>query len=130
MADKVLEYIVNEILRAKYISISVDPTPGISLTDQHTVLLRYVTMSDGEARGCFLTFIPIESQLGEKIAITVLNTCNSDMRNLRSQLHNSLHEHNRRINQNEQYNPCAAYSLNLIGVLAVESAVHLFLRIN
>ncbi|KAG5888955.1 hypothetical protein JTB14_026781 [Gonioctena quinquepunctata] len=38
---------VNEIIEAKYFSISVDSTPDISHPDQLTVVLRYVT-SNGE----------------------------------------------------------------------------------
>ncbi len=67
LGHKVLKFIANEIIEAKYFSISVDSTPDISHTDQLTVVLRYVT-SNEEVAERFLTFIPIESHKGEELS--------------------------------------------------------------
>ena len=138
MGNKVLKVIVKEIQEAKYYSLSVDSTPDFSHIDQLTVVLRYVGASDGEVVKRFLTFIHIASHTdtGEALAATVLNflnKCGIEIKNLRGQsydnaanmsgCYNGLQAHIARINQLAHYIPCAAHSLNLVGVCAVESCV-------
>ncbi|XP_033223026.1 zinc finger MYM-type protein 1-like [Belonocnema kinseyi] len=133
--SKVLKFIVNEIIEAKYFSISVDSTPDISHIDQLTIVLRYVS-SNGEVEERFLTFIPIVSHKGEEIAATILNffkQYNIDIKNARGQAYdnasnmsgcyNGLQAHIKKINRLAHYVPCAAHSLNLVGVRAAESWV-------
>lgn len=72
MGNKVLKFIINEIIEAKYVSISVDSTPDISLIDQLTVVLRYVTLNVVVEERC-LKFIPLESHKGEELPTTILN---------------------------------------------------------
>lgn len=135
LGNKVLKHIIDEITMAKYFSLSVDSTPDISHTDQLTVVLRYVT-SNGEVAERFLTFIPIESHKGEKLAATILNFLNEnniDIKNARGQsydnaanmsgCYNGLQAHIKKINPLAHYVPCAAHSLNLVGVRAAESCV-------
>ena len=94
-------------------------------------------MSDGEVVERFLTFIPIESHTGEALAMTVLkflNKCDIDIKNLRGQsydnaanmsgCYNGLQAHICQINPLAHYIPCAAHSLNLVGVSAAESCVN------
>lgn len=136
MGNKVLKVIVKDIQEAKYFSLSVDSTPDISHIDQLTVVLRYVGVSDGEVVERFLAFIPIASHTGEALATTILiflNKCGIEIKNLRGQsydnaanmsgCYNGLQAHIARINQLAHYIPCAAHSLNLVGVCAVESCV-------
>ncbi|GFQ77764.1 hypothetical protein TNCT_422561 [Trichonephila clavata] len=59
---------------AKYFSLSVDSTSDTSDTDQSTVELRYVRISDGEVAEGFLTFIPIESHIGEEALSSIVMT--------------------------------------------------------
>ena len=93
-------------------------------------------MSDGEVVERFLTFIPMESHKGEALAVTVLkllNECDIDIKNLRGQsydnaanmsgCYNRLQAHICQINSLAHYIPCAAHSLNLVGVSAAETCV-------
>ena len=93
-------------------------------------------MSDGEVVERFLTFIPIESHTGETLAATVLeflNECDIDIKNLQGQFYdnaanisgccNGLQAHVCQINPLAHYIPCAAHSLNLVGVSAAETCV-------
>lgn len=136
MGDKVLESIVREVQDAKYFSLSVDSTPDISHVDQLTVILRYVKTTDGQVVERFFTFVPISSHTGEALATTVLTfleKCNIDITYLRGQsydnaanmsgCYNGLQAHIARVNKLAYYIPCAAHSLNLVGVCAVESCV-------
>ncbi|XP_033212222.1 zinc finger MYM-type protein 1-like [Belonocnema kinseyi] len=135
LGSKVLKFIVNEIFEAKYFSISVDSTPDISHIDQLTIVLRYVS-SNGEVAKRFLTFIPIVSHKGEEIAAKIKNffkQYNIDIKNARGQsydnasnmsgCYNILQAHIKKINRLAHYVPCAAHSLNLVGVRAAESRV-------
>lgn len=59
MGNKVLKNILKETLEAKYFSLSVNSAPSqliISHTDELTVVLRYVGVSDGDVAERFLTF--------------------------------------------------------------------------
>lgn len=134
MGNEVLNIIVKEIQEAKYFSLSVDSTPDISHIDQLTIVLRYVRVSDGEVLERFLQFIPISSHTGAALATTVLtffDKCGIEIKNLRGQsydnaanmsgCYNGLQAHIAKINHHAHYIPCAAHSLNLVGVCAAES---------
>lgn len=114
----------------------MDSTPDISHIDQLTVVLRYVGVLDGDVKERFLTFIQIISHTGEALSKTVvnfLNKCDIDIKNLRGQSYdnaanmsgryNGLQAHISQINPLAYYIPCAAHSLNLVGVCAVQSCV-------
>ncbi|GBP16684.1 Zinc finger MYM-type protein 1 [Eumeta japonica] len=100
-----------------------------------TVVLRYVT-SNGEVAERFLKFLLIQNHKGEELATEILiflSQYNIDVRNLRGQsydnasnmpgCYNGLQAHIKRINHLAHYVPCAAHSLNLVGVRAAESCV-------
>ena len=93
-------------------------------------------MSDGEVVERFLTFIPVESHTGEAHATTVLKFLNEhdiDIKNLRGQsydnvanmsgCYNGLQTHICQINPLAHYIPCAADSLNKVGVSVAEICV-------
>ncbi|XP_055910467.1 zinc finger MYM-type protein 1-like [Eupeodes corollae] len=135
LGNRVLEFIVNEIIEAKYFSISVDSTPDISHTDQLTVVLRYVK-SNGEVAERFLAFIPMASHKGEELAEAILKFLNKyhiNIKNARGQsydnasnmsgCYNGLQAHIKKINPLAHYVPCAAHSLNLVGVRAAECCI-------
>lgn len=137
MGNQVLAVIIKELQQSRYFSLSVDSTPDMSHIDQLTTVVRYVRMSDGKVVERFLTFIPIESHTGEALATTILkflNKCDIDIRNLRGQsydnaanmsgCYNGLQAHICKINRLAHYIPCAAHSLNLVGVSATESCVN------
>ncbi|GFT30196.1 transposable element Tcb2 transposase [Trichonephila clavipes] len=71
MRNKAQGNSIKHIQEAKYISLSVDTRLDIPHTDQLTVGLRYLRVSDGEVAERFLTFIPIKSYTGEVLASTV-----------------------------------------------------------
>ena len=94
-------------------------------------------MSDGEVVERFLTFIAIESHTGEALATAVLKfltCCDIDVKHLRGQsydnaanmsgCYNGLQAQICQINPLAYYIPCAAHSLNLVGVSAAESCVN------
>lgn len=136
MGNEVLNRIVHEIQEAKYFSISVDSTPDVSHIDQLTIVMRYVRVSDGEVVERFLTFIAISSHTGAALATTVLNflnQCGINIKNCRGQsydnaanmagCYNGLQAHIMKVNPRAHYIPCAAHSLNLVGVCAAESCI-------
>ena len=71
MAKKVHDNITEEVICAKYFSISVDSTPDISHIDQLSVTIRYI-LPNSEPVQRFLCFIPINSHKGQPIADVVL----------------------------------------------------------
>lgn len=56
MAEAVKDAIIQEVKLAKYFPRIIDSTPGISHTDQLTVVIRYV-LENGEPVERFLQFI-------------------------------------------------------------------------
>ena len=137
MGDQVKAVIIKELQQSMYFSLSVDSTPDVSHVDQLTVVVRYVRMSDGEVVERFLTFIAIESHTGEALATAVLKfltCCDIDVKHLRGQsydnaanmsgCYNGLQAQICQINSLAYYIPCAAHSLNLVGVSAAESCAN------
>ena len=64
MGQKVLGIIKQEIVKSRYFSISVDSTPDITCTDQLTIIICHVNMTNNEPEELFLTFINISSHTG------------------------------------------------------------------
>ena len=134
MGEKVLSIITNEVKEAKYFSLSVYFTPDLCHVDQLTIILRYIEKSSHQVTERFLKFIPIESHIGEyraKIVLqfleqqgaralihmafgvnlmTMLQTCQIDIKGCK-------------LDPKAVYIPCAAHSLNLVGLCAVDSCV-------
>ena len=136
MGNQALAIIVKELQQSKYFSLDIDFTPDISHIDQLTIVVRYVRMSDGEVVERFLNCIPIESHTGEALATTALKFLNEhdiDIKNLRGQSYdnaanmsgccNGIQANICQINSLAHYIPCAAHSLNLVGVSAAETYV-------
>lgn len=131
MGDKVLSEIINQIKLAKYFSISVDSTPDISHIDQLTVIMRYVS-PEGAIEERFLEFLPIISHTGESLfhAVTaVLERMGIDIENCRGQCYDNatnmsgaykgVQSRIRELNPLAEWIPCAAHTLNLVGVNTV-----------
>ena len=71
-----LELISQSEIKSKavgYYSVSVDSTPDMYRIDQLTVIVRYVSPSNGKASERFLTLLPIECHKGEYLADTLVN---------------------------------------------------------
>lgn len=133
MSDKVREVIVGEIQSAGYFSLSVDSTPDLSHMDQLSIILRYVSPSDGKPVERFLTFLNLKSHTGEEMANIVLNYlegCKIDISKCRGQSYDNAVNMSGRYNGMQQkilernkyavFIPCAAHTLNLIGRRAVD----------
>ncbi|GBP98394.1 Zinc finger MYM-type protein 1 [Eumeta japonica] len=133
MSDKVHKVIVEEIQSAGYFSLSVDSTPDLSHTDQLSIILRYVSPSDGMPVERFLTFLNLKSHTGEEMANIVpsyLEGCKIDIAKCRGQSYDNAANMSGRYKGMQQkilehnkyavFIPCAAHTLNLIGRSAVD----------
>ena len=67
-----LGVIKQEIVKSRYFSISLDSTPDIVRTDQLTIVIRHVYMTNYEPVEHFLTFINISNFTGQNLADTLL----------------------------------------------------------
>ena len=126
-------FLVLEVKFAKYFSIIVDSTPDVSHIDQLCFVLRYV-LPNGEPVERFLAFIPMHSHLAvsmleiilEKLSMHGINIQNCrgqsyDNASNMSGIYSGLQARIKEINPLAEYIPCAAHSLNLVGVSAAES---------
>lgn len=131
MGQQVLKTIVKELKSAKYYSISVDSTPDLSHVDQLTFIVRYV--NDGQPIERFLQFLPIDEHNAQYIADTILNFLESfdiSIKDCRGQSYDNasnmsgkysgVQSRIKEVCEYAIYIPCAAHSLNLVGVQAVE----------
>ena len=131
MATQVRKKIIEDINDAdtNIDSIIVDSTPDLSHTDQLAIILRYT--SQGKVFERFLSFIPIDSHTGKNLFNTIhlfLEENGLSMKNCRGQSYdnaanmsgkyNGLQARVKEINKFADYVPCAAHSLNLVGVEA------------
>jgi hypothetical protein len=136
MEKKVLEIIMEQIKSAKYYSIIIDSTPDISHVDQLTVVIRYV-LPNGTPVERFIKFIPnaghkaeaMESQimkLFEKLKINISDYRGQSYDNARnmSGIYSGLQARIKERNNLAVYVPCAAHSLNLIGVSAADCCLN------
>lgn len=142
LAETVLENILKEIKDAKYFSFIVDSTPDISHTDQLTMVIRYVNPK-GVAIERFIKFIPnighkaidmltCVLELFEKYDIDIMDCRGQSYDNASnmSGKYNGLQARIKEINSKACFVPCAAHSLNLVGVNAAScclSAVSYFM---
>lgn len=138
MGEKVYSEIINRLKLAKYFAISVDSTPDIAHTDQMTVIMHYIS-PEGMIQERFVTFLSITSHTGESIfnsVIAALNEMDIDVQNCRGQcydnassmagLYEGVQARIREINPLAEWVPCAAHSLNLVGVNTVDCCLWFF----
>ena len=132
MGEKVKRRIASELQHAKYFSIITNSTPDMSHTDQLTFIFRCVS-DEGEIVERFVGFEPIYSHTGASLADCVVKMTKDlelDLSNCRGQSYddasnmsgkyNGLQAHLKKINPLIHYVPCAAHSLNLVGVNSIE----------
>jgi len=130
MAVKVQNKVVEEIIRARYFSISIDSTPDIGHIDQLSFIFRYVN-SDGlpvERFLCFLENVGHKSQNMADAVFSILKKYNLDISYLRGQsydnaknmsgVYSGLQARIREVAPLADFIPCSAHSLNLIGSYA------------
>ena len=137
MADSVLKQIVKEINVARYFSMSVDSTPDVSHADQLTVTVRYLSPDTPEPVERFLRFIHVKcAKTGENLAKIVLDFLKShgiDISCCRGQSYDNASNMSGKYsgmqslvlktNSLAVWVPCAAHSLNLVGVSAVNCCI-------
>jgi len=136
MSEKVKKTIVNEIINAKYFSIIIDSTPGISHTDQLAFIFRYVA-NNGEPVEQFLQFLANPGHKFEDVAdavfmvlgeneIDIINCHGQSYDNASnmSRIYSGLQARIRDACLHAVYIPCAAHSLNLVGEFAVNFCIY------
>lgn len=134
MGDRTKEAIATELQRARYFSVIVDSTPDMSHVDQLTFVFRFVS-EKGKVIERFIGFEPIHSHTGSSLADCVMKMVidmGLDLSNCRGQAHdkasnmsgkyNGQQAHLKKSNPLIHYIPCAAHSLNLVGVNCVENS--------
>lgn len=133
MGEKTKQAIATELQRAKYFSVIVDSTPDLSHVDQLTFVFRFVSEA-GKVAERFIGFEPIHSHTGSSLAdcvIKMVSDLGLDLSNCRGQAYdnasnmsgkyNGLQAQLKKNNPLIHYIPCAAHSLNLVGVNCVEN---------
>ena len=119
-------------LIAKYLSIIADSTSDLSHIDQLSIVIRHCL--NGKVYERFLTFIPIQSNTGESLALTILQFLekeNIDITNCRAQTYDNaanmsgkysgVRARIKELNDLALYVPCVDYSLNLVGDCSAKS---------
>ncbi|GBP20185.1 hypothetical protein EVAR_82058_1 [Eumeta japonica] len=122
-------------MAADPIEVPCEPFEQIG-QDQETPKLVGAEESEAETEVIHQNVVHLENHKGEELATEILiflSQYNIDVRNLRGQsydnasnmpgCYNGLQAHIKRINHLAHYVPCAAHSLNLVGVRAAESCV-------
>lgn len=135
MGTKVLNQIIKEVNEAHYFSLIVDSTPDMSHTDQLAVVLRYVSLNDACAKERLVQLLPGVGHKAESLqqaVLTLLQNLNLDIENCRGQSYDNasnmsgyytgLQARIKSENNKADYVPCAAHSLNLVGVFAAEKS--------
>ena len=128
MGADVLSEICDEVRTAKYFALIVDFTPDSSHIDQLTFIIRYVD-SKGDPKERFLKFLPILSHGDlQQCVLNTLEYLAIKIDDCRGQSYDNaanmfgkyagLQARIKGLNPLADYIPCAAHSLNLVGVAA------------
>ena len=134
MSNELRFEILEEVKQAGYFSLSVDSTPDISHVDQLSIIIRYVSPTDGKPVERFLTFLDMQSHTGENMANLVLGylvtECELDFDKCRGQSYDNAANMSGKYNGMQRkildrnplavFIPCAGHSLNLVGKCAVD----------
>ena len=135
MSSHVMKIILGELKIAKYFSISVDSTPGITHVDQLTSTIRYVSVNGAPVER-FLQFVSIASHTGESLYQVIKTTVqeleipltdclgqtNDNASNM-SGIYNVVQGKVLNDNPRALFIPFMAHSLNLSRSVAAESCV-------
>ncbi|XP_065650460.1 zinc finger MYM-type protein 1-like [Hydra vulgaris] len=138
-ADYLKTCILKERETMKYYSLIVDATPDSAHIEQTTFILRYVTIKSNKFKIMerFFAFVDCNKKTGEYIANLILETLqryNIPISDYRAQGYDNgsnmsgsykgAQVHILQINSLTVFSPRACYSLNLCGVHAAESCIH------
>lgn len=133
LAKSVVQFMVNELKKAKYFSVIVDSTPDISHVDQLTFVIRYV-LENGTPVERFFGFFPMEGHTAAEMESYLLDQVKKydiniddcrgqsyDNASNMSGQYNGLQAKIKQKNPLAEYVPCAGHSLNLVGSCAAEA---------
>ncbi|CAH2283897.1 zinc finger MYM-type 1-like [Pelobates cultripes] len=136
IAKEITKHILQLLKNAKYYSIILDCTPDITLIEQMTIIVRFVSIKEGESPTAepeicidekFLGFIQIQSSTGEGLTEAILSELEKlkipvgDMRgqgydngsNMKGK-HQGVQKRILDLNSRAFYIPCSAHTLNLV----------------
>jgi len=138
MGKRVLNEIVSRIQTSRYYSISIDSTPDESHVDQLTLVFRYMEKTTPVER--FAKFMPNQGHKAQKMYDGLMHFLSSngiDIQHCRGQSYDNTAAMSGKYNelqakvvqQNKlaEWVPCAAHSLNLVGLAAAQSCDQFFL---
>ncbi|XP_077105406.1 zinc finger MYM-type protein 1-like [Ranitomeya variabilis] len=134
----VLDAILSERKEAIYFSVICDATPDVSHTEQNVIVLRYVSRDPQtgiwHVQERFLEFFDFFKKTGEQIADMIISRLHEhaiDLKDCRGQGYDNGANMSGRIKgvrakilekfPRALFSPCAAHSLNLVGVHAAAS---------
>ncbi|XP_063810584.1 zinc finger MYM-type protein 1-like [Pseudophryne corroboree] len=135
IAGKVRQDILNEIKEARYFALMFDCTPDVSKLEQMTEVIRYVKVSENgpEIVESFIDFFVVSDKTGLGLSEEILKKVQNDgldMKFCRGQSYDNGANmagvykgvQARILQENElaYFVPCAAHSLNLVGVHAAD----------
>lgn len=139
MAQEVDLQIISKIQSSKYYSIIADCTPDISHTEQLSLTLRYVDLSQEkkvEVKETFLGFIPVVDSTGKGLSTKILEELEKkkiDIQNCRGQGYdnganmkgkdNGVQKNILNKNPLAFFLPCGCHSLNLLLCDAAKTSV-------
>ncbi|KAF0768643.1 zinc finger MYM-type protein 1-like [Aphis craccivora] len=130
--------IIHRIKNSKYFSIIFDFTPDVSRKEQLCQIIRYIREVNNEfiIEETFVDFINTNEKTGREIATNVVQKLEKDgldFKNCRGQGYDNganmagkyqgVQARLKEINKHAEFVPCAAHSLNLIGVHAASVSV-------
>ena len=133
LRSKVKKEIISKIKQAKYYSIMFDATPDTSHKEQITQIIRYVKIADGncEIEESFIDFIETEEKTGVGLAAEIMKKLEQDglpLTECRGQCYDNganmagvykgVQAQILKMNGHARFVPCAAHTLNLVGVHA------------
>jgi len=137
LGKKVKNEALDRIKRAKYFSILFDCTPDVSHKQQLTEIIRYVRIIDKEVtiEETFIDFIATQEKKGVGLAGEItkklfddglnINDCRGqgfDNGSNMAGIYNGVQAHILQKNRLAVFVPCAAHSLNLVGVHAADTS--------
>ncbi|XP_060846436.1 uncharacterized protein LOC132926113 [Rhopalosiphum padi] len=137
LGQQVKDEILNRINKSKYFSILFDCSPDVSHQEQLTEIIRYVHIDNGEVsiEESFIDFIISHEKTGLGLADEISSKLKEDGLNIKdcrgqgfdnganmAGVHNGVQIHIISKNDLAIFVPCAAHSLNLIGVHAAQTS--------
>ena len=135
LGQKVRNEILSNIKEAKYYSVLFDCTPDASHKEQMAQIIRYVHISDETCtiKESFVDFIESHQKTGKGLATEITEKLGKEGLNISdcrvqgydngsnmSGKYNCVKAHIHSLNESARFVPCAALTLNLVGVHAAE----------